>query len=145
MDTIQRRSRSVLSGPLKEGREGRFLLERLRRSFQKFRRAHSPHTRIPHALRDMALLALQEGASNEEVRRVCRLTSSQLATWKKVSAMRMRPSDPIGPIGEAPRIYPVVDEASRPRLDGSSVESEGALELHFGGWAICIQRRTKAS
>jgi hypothetical protein len=57
-------------------------IERLRRRFEVFRRDHAPGTRIPEVLRAAVLAALDRGASDGALRRVCQASSVQLKLWR---------------------------------------------------------------
>ena len=111
-------------------------VERLRRSFTKFRRAQPLRTRIPDSLRNAALAALQSGTSESAVRRACGVTSDQLAQWRKHQQSRgeMREADV-----RAARIFPVVEEMDGAELTPSGQPVPRDLELRIGGWAISVR------
>ena len=110
-------------------------IERLRRDFAKFRRTHPLRTRVPDSLRRAALVALQSGTSESEVRRACGVTSDQLAQWGRhqkgcASQSSLETA--------APRVFPVVDSTAG--LPQSSEPEQSELELRIGNWAICVRQ-----
>lgn len=112
-------------------------VEGLRRRFAKFRREHESGTRIPDSLRHAALAAVRSGLSKEsEVRRTCGITSDQLARWRKhqEASSQAREVD-----GQAPRIFPVVDDLAGMGMRQAGAPVQQDLELRLGGWAICIR------
>jgi acetyl-CoA acetyltransferase len=110
-------------------------IERLRRDFARFRRTHPLRTRIPDSLRNAALAALQDGATESEVRRACGVTSDQIAQWaasQQARAPRTRRHQ------VEPRVFPVVEDATDLR-HGSEAESQ-ELELRLGSWSISVRQ-----
>ena len=112
-------------------------VDRLRRSFAKFRRDHPSRTRIPDSLRDTALAALRSGTPESEVRRACGVTSDQLAQWRKrqEACAQTRDLD-----GLQPRVFPVVDDIAGIGMTPAGDPVQQDLELRIGGWAICIRQ-----
>jgi len=124
-------------GGAREGEPSRHArVERLRQSFARFRREHPLRTRIPDGLRNAALTAIENGASEAEVRRACGVTSDQLAQWRNRREGRRRPGGP-RPVVAEPRIFPVVDDKAVVSKIAGGVQD---LELRFGGWSICIRQ-----
>lgn len=122
------------------GMSARLRLDHLRRTFEKFRRAHRPRTRIPRELREEALEALRRGVSELDVRRACRVTPEQLEWWRR----RRSGARTIAELDErAVRIFPVVDEEQEAGASEVNARAAGQaaqhLELRIGGWAICIR------
>jgi len=111
-------------------------VEGLRRRFAKFRREHEPGTRIPDSLRHAALAARRSGVSESEVRRVCGATSDQLARWRK---HREASAEAREVEGQAPRVFPVVDDLTGMGIAQAGEPAQQDLELRLGGWAICIR------
>lgn len=111
-------------------------VEHLRRSFEKFRRAHRRRTRIPQELREEALGALRFGTPELEVRRACRVTPEQLERWRQRerSSARARSMDE-----QAVSVFPVVDDESGVAIERTGDHAAQALELRIGGWCICIR------
>jgi hypothetical protein len=121
----------------------RLRLDHLRRTFEKFRRAHRPRTRIPQDLREEALEALRRGVSESDVRRACRVTPEQLEWWRR-RRRRRSGARTIAELDErAVRIFPVVDEEQEAGASEVTERAAGQatqhLELRIGGWAICIR------
>jgi hypothetical protein len=112
-------------------------VERLRRDFAKFRREHPLRTRIPDSLRNAALAARRSGSSESEIRRACGVTSDQIAQWRKPQQKCAQARELEG---QAPRVFPVVDDLASMGMTqaGESVQQE--LELRIGGWAICVRQ-----
>jgi hypothetical protein len=118
----------------------------LAKRFSEFRRSHPPNTPFPQELRSATLAALAQGARPATVRRLCRISKTQLARWGWTDAKGVSSSKvlPIGPPAEptfpAPRVFSVVDdnetteEASAP---GSKGRQE--LEIRLGPWCICLR------
>jgi hypothetical protein len=112
-------------------------VEHLRRSFEKFRRAHRPRTRIPQELRDEALEALRCGAQEHDVRRACRITPEQLERWRQ----RERAGARNRVLAEqAVKVFPVVDEETDAGAEPWGGHSASELRLRIAGWAISIQQ-----
>jgi transposase-like protein len=112
-------------------------VETLRRGFASFHRSHSPGTRIPQALRNAALLALQNGTSETEVRRACGITSTQLKYWQQTQGPDSQKSKAEG---QMVRVFPVIEEGIEMPPELSTVQVPQSLRLSIGGWDICIQR-----
>lgn len=112
-------------------------VEDLRRRFASFRRAHSSGTRIPQPLRDEALLALQNGTSEAEVRRACRINSTQLKLWQQTQGHDAKRSETEG---QMVRVFPVIEEVLEMPTEPGSVQAPPSLRLSIGGWDICVQR-----
>src|SRR5262245_50576744 len=81
-----RRRRSRMS-------ESSAMLADVEARFARFRSEHPPGTRVPAELRDAALAALHAGVAAGALYRTCRISWSQLETWKAAqqSAIRTRP------------------------------------------------------
>jgi hypothetical protein len=115
-------------------------VERLRQRFEKFRREHRSRTRIPDVLRATVLTALDGGASEQDVRRACGVTSAQLVQWRR----QQRQGAEVSGRGEhEARVFEVVDE--EPGIDmgsggGAAAPCSPELELRLGGWAVRIQQ-----
>jgi hypothetical protein len=114
----------------------------LAKRFSEFRRSHPPNTPFPQELRSAVLAALAQGARPPTVRRLCRISKTQLARWgwtdtKDASSSKVSPFAPPLP---APRVFSVVDdnetteEASAP---GSKGRQE--LEIRLGPWCIGLR------
>lgn len=139
-------TRGKAAGGSRRGRgakaEGRTDLAELQRRFAAFREGHPSGTRIPDALRGLALAAIDSGTSEAEVRRVSGVTSDQVAQWRMGRAQKRRAFDP-GHEGVldgsvAPLVFPVVDSGGLGMGQTSGVS--GDLELRLGGWSICIRQ-----
>jgi len=114
-----------------------FLVEGLRQRFARFRREHRPRTRYPQALRGAVLAALRSGATELEVRRVCGVSSVQLAQWRRREGASAQES---GLFGQQARVFSVVDELADVNAPRAVRPGEGDVELRLGGWAIWIRR-----
>lgn len=143
MASEQRRQRAGRRGSEAKsgGMSARLRLDHLRRTFEKFRHAHRPRTRIPLELREEALEALRRGVSESDVRRACRVTPEQLQWWKR---RRRSGARAIAELDERTvRIFPIVDEeqeAGASELnEPAGVQAAQHLELRIGGWAISIR------
>ena len=112
-------------------------VERLRRDFAKFRREKPLRTRIPDSLRNAALAALRSGISESELRRACGVTSDQIAQWRKP---QQELAHARGPEGQAPRVFPVVDDLAGAGMTHTGDVMQQELELRIGGWAICVRQ-----
>jgi hypothetical protein len=95
---------------------------------------------MPDSLRNEALTALRSGTPASEVRRACGVTSDQLAQWRKHQEAGAPVRDLVGP---EPRVFSVVDDMDDMVDLGIAPTRRDAhqeLELHIGGWAICIRQ-----
>jgi hypothetical protein len=124
-------------GGAREGEAGPKRVERLQRSFARFRREHPSGTRIPDGLRKGALTAMDNGASEAEVRRACGVTSEQLAQWRNRQEGCRGSGGQERPVVAEPRMFPVVDDET---VVGNNAEGLRELELRLGGWSICIRQ-----
>jgi hypothetical protein len=113
------------------------LVEGLRQRFARFRREHRPRTRYPQALRSAVLAALRRGATELEVRRVCGVTSVQLAQWRRSEGV---PAEESSLFGQEARVFSVVDELVDVNAPRAVRPGEGDVELRLGGWTIWIRR-----
>lgn len=139
MATTQRRKRTGRRGGREQShsRGDKQRTEELRRGFAKFRRTRKPGARIPNALREAVLAALESGEAEGEVRRVCGVTSTQLAQW----GHRKRSSAKQGSLGDhKARVFSVVDEMPEMKVERRSGGSEATVELRLGGWEICLRQ-----
>lgn len=113
-------------------------LEQLKRSFAEFRQENRPRMRIPDALRDAALEAIQGGTAEVEVIRACGISREQLNRWREVKwgyARRGKPKE------AKVRVFPVVeDKISGPEHGGRESEEASSLQLRIGRWDICIRQ-----
>lgn len=137
MERTQGRSRNGQGDGATRELNPELLVEDLRQRFARFRRGHRPRTRYPDALRSAVLAALRNGAAEPEVRRACRVSSDQLAAWRR------REGAPAGESGLAEqqaRIFSVVDELPEVNVEHAVRPAEGDVELRVGGWAVCIRR-----
>jgi hypothetical protein len=112
-------------------------VEGLRQRFARFRREHKPRTRFPHALRAAALAVVRSGAAELEVRRACRVSSVQLAQWRRGEGARAAESDSTG---QPARVFSVVDEMAEGDVGRGGPGAEQDVELRLAGWAIWIRR-----
>ena len=114
----------------------------LGRRFEEFRRRFKSGTRIPVELREAVAAAFQQGASKSELRRVCRISSTQFECWTS------RPSRGSGPVAgtvahvPAARVFDVV-EGSSSTEDPVHIERGGGpeqpLEFRFGPWSVSVR------
>ena len=129
-------------GAEKRAAAGPHRVEHLRRSFVRFRREHPSRTRIPDTLRKAALRAIENGASEADVRRACGVTSDQLAQWRRhrqEGRGRQRSGGQQSPVvaEPEPRIFSVIDDEG---VAGNNAEGLPDLELRLGGWSVCIRQ-----
>jgi len=113
------------------------LVEDLRQRFARFRRGHRPRTRYPDALRAAVLAALRSGAAEPDVRRACRVSSDQLAAWRRREVV---PAEESGLAEQQARIFSVVDELPEVNVERAVRPADGDVELRVGGWAVWIRR-----
>lgn len=112
-------------------------LEQLRRSFAKFRRGHRTRARIPQALRDAALAVLQDGTTEQDVRRACSISSDQLRRWQQNQRWGIRRRN----VNEQQvRVFPVVDEATGMSTERRGDHTANNLEFRVGRWSISIRQ-----
>ena len=139
MERTQRRGRNGQRDGYSETRDlsPSLLVESLRQRFARFRRKHRPRTRYPDALRAVVLAALRSGAAELEVRRACRVSSVQLAQWRRREGVSAEESDPAG---QQARVFSVVDEMPNVSVERAVRPAEGDVELRVGGWAVWIRR-----
>ena len=110
------------------GREGQGSAERaalalLGQRFARFRGAHCDGARIPPELRAAVMAALEQGAKQGEVLRVCKLSWSQVRSWKG------------GGPGGAVRVFAVEDAGEAPAAVGEG----DALQLRLGPWSVSVR------
>lgn len=111
------------------------ILEQVRLSFEQFRRANKPRTRIPDELRQAAVDTLAQGVSMSALCRTCGLSSQQIADWQPqpVAAVGQRPSEPA-------RVFEIADDAGvAETATASKAGPDDTLELRLGDWAITIR------
>lgn len=113
------------------------LVESLRQRFARFRLRHKPRTRYPDALRAAVLAALRSGATELEVRQACRVSSVQLASWRRREVVLAPES---GVAGQQARVFSVVDEMPNVSVERAVRPAEGDVELRVGGWAVWVRR-----
>mgnify|MGYP001825303660 CR=1 FL=1 len=113
-------------------------VDHLRRRFAQFRATHPLRTRIPSRLRTAALAAVQDGATESDVRRACGVTSDQLAQWRAghaVSASRSG-ADAV----PSARVFPVTaTEADVGATDHGPAPGTVSVELRVGGLSIVVR------
>jgi transposase-like protein len=135
--TQRKRSGGLPQGGSGGGASVDLQVERLRRRFDKFRHDHLPRTRIPDALRAAALAVLDRGASEEEVRHVCKATPVQLTLWRR----QLRPGTQASVSAEpTARVFQVVEEAPETAAVPGPDPSAQELELRLGVWTIRIHK-----
>lgn len=101
--TNQRAAQAGASDTSAEGR-----LKHLKRSCERFRREHRRGTRIPQALRDAALAALESGTPEGRVRRVCNISRTQLRWWRQSQRTRGQ----FEPAEQKVRVFEVIEDAA---------------------------------
>jgi hypothetical protein len=120
-----KREQKRASGRGSRGREGQesAALAVLGQRFARFRGAHRDGARIPPELRAAVMAALEQGAKQGEVLRVCKLSWSQVRSWKG------------GGPGGAVRVFAVEDAAEAPAALGEGDE----LQLRLGPWSVSVR------
>lgn len=107
--------------------------------FARFRAEHPPGTRVPDELREAALAALRAGVAAGALYRTCRISWTQLETWKAAqpSASRRRQRTRGGPPANV-RVFSVVDAKA---IDGHTPvkTAEPDLELRFGRLSLIVR------
>jgi len=106
--------------------------------FARFRAAHARGTRIPRELREAAVAAVRAGVAAGAIYRTCRVSWSQLETWKvgQQSAVRRRPRTRRAAPPDV-RVFPVVDAKPTDAVAVDSTEQE--LELRLGRWSLRVR------
>jgi hypothetical protein len=111
--------------------------EQLKRSFAKFRSGHRTRTRIPQALREAALAALESGMPELMVRRACGISGTQLRWWRLRQGAC---TDGIEQPEPKARIFPVVDDTPYLGAESAGASTGQSVQLRVGGWEICIRQ-----
>lgn len=107
-------------------------LKRLQFDFSAFRRTRSGRCRIPMALKDAALEAIDTGIPSAKVAKACGLSSSQLWTWRKQRSAGMVPAT----------VLTVFDE---PSVQPARLPQDIELQLQIGGWRLRLRLDPPAS
>jgi hypothetical protein len=111
------------------------LLEELRQLFGAFRRENRRFTRVPGELRAVAMAALREGVTPTSLRRVCGISTGQLASWQS-----SRPTAEAAAAEAQPaRAFQVIDDAQARGAGCSPRRADEALELRVGPWSIRVR------
>lgn len=107
--------------------------------FARFRAEHPPGTRIPDELREAALVALRAGVAAGALYRTCRISWSQLETWKAAQTSAIRTRRRTRRAGRSDvRVFSVVD--AKPMDQGvPSKPAEQDLELRLGRWSLRVR------
>lgn len=105
-------------------------LRALQARFAAFRSAHPPRTKIPGELRRAALEAINEGIRPTQVYRACRLSSSQLADWRRA-------------LPTAPTVLTLTDDdpqPPQPATHPASISPSTELDFQFqlAGWVVRV-------
>lgn len=125
------------SGGGTSGTRSEALLEELRQRFAAFRRENRRFTRVPDELRVAAVAAQREGVRPTTLRRVCGVSTSQLASWKA----NQPGSDVAAAEVQSARAFRVIDDAQARGAGGAAaVIDDEALEVRVGPWSIRVQR-----
>ena len=107
-------------------------LEQLAAAIEAHRAGRS-RCRLPASLRARVLAAIDAGAPVEAVRKACKLSAWQIASWRQSTALEG--GDRVGvPELESPRVLSVVDRAPRQE------PFDGEIELRIGGWRVSLRR-----
>jgi hypothetical protein len=130
-DERQARNRQGASGAYEQHEE------QLKRSFTKFRSGHRARTRIPQALRDAALAALESGVPELRVRRACGISGTQLSWWRQRQGACAEGIEQPEPKA---RIFPVVDDNPYLGAERTGVSTGQSVQVRVGGWEICIRQ-----
>jgi hypothetical protein len=111
------------------------LLRELGQRFDAFRGENRRFTRVPGELRAAAVAALREGVTPSGLRRVCGISTSQLASWRSE-----RPSLAAA-AAEVPsaRAFRVIDDAPASGGGAAAVIDDDALELRLGPWSVLVR------
>lgn len=107
-------------------------LKELERAFASFRGQRSGRRRIPQALRDRVLAAVDAGVAASSVERRCGVTGKQLSRWRAERARSDGRAAP-GRKAAAPAILRVVDQDEG--ADPDAID----LELGLGQWRVTVR------
>jgi hypothetical protein len=107
-------------------------LDELSARFGAFRKSRKPGTRIPRELREDVLAALREGLPPSRVYAACRLTGTQVSTWRSRSTASGS-EDPVPP----PRVLSVVHECQEAGDRGMQ------MDVRIGPWRFCLTRAVR--
>jgi len=124
----------------REGREGagRGALTFLGKQFARFRGEHRDGARIPQELRAAVIAALEQGARQGEVLRVCKLSWSQVQSWQGIGR-RAQAEEEGGGHGGAVRVFAVEDETGSGSEAPAALGEGEALELRLGPWSVSVR------
>ena len=113
------------------------IIANLAARFAAFRRTHRRFARIPRDLRAEVVASLRRGVSPGRLCTTCRVSTSQLALWRRAAGAGA-PSSAGDP---GARIFSVVEETPTPAPGSVGVVSAAsdALELRLGPWAVSVR------
>jgi len=109
-------------------------LEQLAAAIDAYRSGRAK-CRLPRELRDQVVAALDAGTPVEALRKACKLSAWQIASWRRSAAVGGGDAASSAPEFESPRVLSVVDRATR---EDTRVDSE--IELRIGGWRVSLRR-----
>ena len=113
----------------------RQLLTELTQAFDAFRNSKESRSRVPKALRTLALQAMDAGITPKTLRQACGVTRSQLHDWQTGAKTRgRRTRERAQPV----QVFAVKDDI-QPELKRTTGESEMVLELGGPAWHLCLR------
>ena len=113
------------------------IIANLAARFAAFRRTHRRFARIPRDLRAEVVAALRQGTSPSRLCTTCRVSTSQLALWRRAAGA----GAPSAAGGSGARIFSVVEAAPAlaPGSMGVVSAASDALELRLGPWSVSVR------
>ena len=113
-------------------------LDDLERRFAAFRLSTgSKRRRIPLALREAVLRAVNSGVSVSSIRRRCGVCPRQVEVWRRLQAGSTATGDPLQQDDVQARIFTVSDSGPNPVLSPPS-GNEAHLEVRLGRWSLSL-------
>ena len=112
----------------------------LTKKFEQFHQTHPPQTKIPDNLRRAALAALQNGIPEQEIRKACSITSSQIRRWQK-SVNKSKAMEAPNKL-QKPKIFDIHDDNQIQNAvqDETVPASAQPVEIRLCGWSISISQ-----
>ncbi len=120
------------------------IAQELKQRFDTFRSEQPPRTKIPKTLRDAALVAIRSGVIPATIRRLCKISSTQLKTWQRQTDITLQKQ-----ATSRAQIFSVLDEemvsadtVSKPQAEYTPPSAPSSLELRLGQWSISVSHHS---